>query len=132
MKQKYLLFLMPVLLFVSGCGGSPPPIQLEIDPAVTNATSVSAGIVRTALTKGEYIDPSLTVNLDIPDGSIVLQYKNPKADIVIHCTSSTQAVNAVPCLLVVERGKRTFTFTQSLTQQQQKSFQKVMIGRLYE
>jgi hypothetical protein len=126
--------LVVTTLFV-GCGPGGGGPKVEVDAGVTTETLVSLGAVATYpgyTHDGVHIEPSMSVNLAIPDGSKVLQFKKPIVDIAFYCAGSAHSVTGISCYLRAGQGERSFTFSHSLTSQQQQTFQKVVVKRIYE
>jgi hypothetical protein len=130
------MFLLLCSLAVCSCsssGGS--AAKVEVEQSVTSETLVTSGSVTSyfgSTRNDSHIEPSITVNLNIPDGSKVLQFKNPMVDIAFYCAGSAQSVNGINCQLSAGQGNRSFTFRHSLTTQQQQTLQKVVITRIYQ
>ncbi len=137
--RPYLVFALCIFLGCDGCCcggcgnlGARKAAKVEVEQTVTSETLVTSGSVTTYPRDDRHVEPSMTVNLNIPDGSKVLQFKNPMVDITFYCAGSTQSVNGIKCQLSAGQGNRLFTFRHSLTSQQQQTLQKVVVKRIYE
>src|SRR4051794_28142834 len=104
-----------------GVGGPSSSGRLEIDMAVTAATAIEAGGVRVTAgsTRGDVrFEPYIRVSLTVPDGSPVLQFTAPKADIEVVCEKSTQSILGISCDMQASGGTRSFGFRQDLSTEQ--------------
>ena len=128
--------LMFGFLSASGCDESRRSKAIvEIAPEVTADSLVAAGTVSffpSSAKDDSKLEPWMIVGLDVPDGSRVLQFKNPVVDIVFFCEGSEQTARGIKCQLGAREGSRSFTFSYVLTTHQRKTLQKVVVKKIYE
>ena len=128
--------LVVSLALVVGCGGSRTrnsSADLEIAPDVITSTNAEpGGIVIPGFSDDHRGDQYVVIYLGVPDGSPVLQFTNPLADVTVVSQNSRIELRELKCSLQVESGIRSFRFSPTLTQQQIKTLKSIRVTRLYD
>ena len=132
-----IIYALP-LLALSSCSPSSSSTQqplLEVRPEVTSASQITTGNIyaQQGYTSDDtHVAPSFSLNLNVPDGSEVLQFTNPQVDLKFYCSRSEHSVTSLPCQLTSAGGVRRFTLKHTITEQQYKTLAKIVITRIYE
>ena len=123
-------------LITVGCGGSGTrrsSAELEIAPQAVQSTHAEpAAIFVPSFDDDHKGDRYVSVFLAIPDGSAVLQFTDPVADLTVVSENSRLELNGVSCSLEVGGGSRSFRFFPRLTRQQIDTLKSIRVNRLYD
>ena len=127
---------LAAIVFAVGCGGprsSRSSAELEIAPEVAQSMGVQPNcIIIPAFEDDHHGDRFVNVYLTVANGSAVLQFTDPAADVTVISEKGRLDLNEVKCSLQVESGKRTFRFSPTLTQQQITTLKSIRVNRLYD
>ena len=127
---------LAAVVFTVGCGGprsSRSSAELEIAPEVAQSVGVQPNCIIVPGFKDDHQgDRYVNVYLTVENGSAVLQFIDPAADVTVISEKGRLDLNEIKCSLQVESGNRTFRFSPTLTQQQITTLKSIRVNRLYE
>ena len=127
---------LAAVVFTIGCGGpssSRSSAELEIAPEVAQSLGVQPNCIIIPAFKDDHQgDRYVNVYLTVTNGSAVLQFTDPAADVTVVSEKGRLDLNEINCSLQVESGNRTFRFSPTLTRQQITTLKSIRVDRLYD
>jgi hypothetical protein len=110
-----------------GCG-----VNVEFAPSFSAKSSVKSGAVERYYEERHYPPYWAEMDLNVPDGSPLLQYTNPVADLLLTRDTSTRTVSGVPCSLSASGGSRSFSLAFEITVVEYRSPLTITVKDVYD